>query len=448
VLSRRERLSSALYGGVAAPTLSGWARVWFLVGLVIVGSFLALIRTPREHWNILWAEDGIVFIPQALGEGVGSVLRPYAGYMHLVPRLAALALARTPIEVLPLAVTIASAVATALIACATYVFLETRLVSFPLRVAAWLVMIALPIAAGEVANNLANLHWYLMISAFCALIVRTRSTGVAVAQSMIAVAAVASDPLTLLFLPLAVLRFWLLPTPRDRAVVWSFCVAGAAQVMVVALAVLEGTGREASDGSPSAPQLLNFYSVRVVLTALLGPTRVLYRADDWSPAVGGLALAAVIGVLVLAAVWDASRRWAILALAAGSLGFAAVVFVLQWDALIGGGLFLISSGERYAVVPAALLLFALLFSGDALVDRARTPWVRSAIAIAGLIIVLVPMVYDFRWEEIRADAPTWDSGLRNARAVCAEGAESAEVPIAPDWFVDMPVPCELLTGDD
>ena len=65
-----------------------------------------------------------------------------------------------------------------------------------------------PIMGGEVVNNLANLHWYLLIAAFCAILVPSRSYPFAVLQGVAVFAAVTSDALALLLLPFLVYRWW------------------------------------------------------------------------------------------------------------------------------------------------------------------------------------------------------------------------------------------------
>src|SRR4051812_14917064 len=57
---------------------------------LLLCSLLVLWRAlPRLTSAHLWAEDGAVFLPQALELGARAVFLPHAGYFQLLPRLVA-----------------------------------------------------------------------------------------------------------------------------------------------------------------------------------------------------------------------------------------------------------------------------------------------------------------------------------------------------------------------
>lgn len=59
-----------------------------LVSLVIIGTASCLIRVPGPHHDVVWAEDGEIFLAENLRDGPFAVLlRGYAGYQHFVPRI-------------------------------------------------------------------------------------------------------------------------------------------------------------------------------------------------------------------------------------------------------------------------------------------------------------------------------------------------------------------------
>lgn len=58
--------------------------VIFALALVILWS-----RMPDRLHGFLWAEDGVIFTSQAYSNGVASILLPYAGYLHVLPRIIA-----------------------------------------------------------------------------------------------------------------------------------------------------------------------------------------------------------------------------------------------------------------------------------------------------------------------------------------------------------------------
>jgi len=70
--------------------LAGWPRPVLMgtgLGLLAVALFL---RKPDALLNPqLWAEDGSIFLVQNEQYGLGAWLRPYMGYLHLIPRIVA-----------------------------------------------------------------------------------------------------------------------------------------------------------------------------------------------------------------------------------------------------------------------------------------------------------------------------------------------------------------------
>jgi len=69
---------------------AGRAMVWFLA-VVSIGFILQVLARPAG-WPLafLFAEDGQVFLTQALNDGIGSMFGTYAGYLHIAPRSIAL----------------------------------------------------------------------------------------------------------------------------------------------------------------------------------------------------------------------------------------------------------------------------------------------------------------------------------------------------------------------
>lgn len=65
---------------------------FYLVVVFLLFGFALWIKMPyvSELADLLWAEDGNIFISQAYTLGVKSILIPYAGYLHVYPRILAL----------------------------------------------------------------------------------------------------------------------------------------------------------------------------------------------------------------------------------------------------------------------------------------------------------------------------------------------------------------------
>jgi hypothetical protein len=57
---------------------------------VVATALLLLRQLGAPALDTLWAEDGLIFLSDALAGGLrGTIAKPYAGYMHLLPRLVA-----------------------------------------------------------------------------------------------------------------------------------------------------------------------------------------------------------------------------------------------------------------------------------------------------------------------------------------------------------------------
>lgn len=442
--SIRRPSEDVLFGIIRPRTLSGFPRAGLLVGLVVVGTAIALLRTPRSMWNLLWAEDGAIFVSGALSDGPGVVLTGYAGYLHLVPRLAAEIAVLFPLQVVPLAVTVLAAGIASLLACACFVFLETRIASLPLRFAVWIVCLALPTMAGDVANNLANLHWYLLVAAFCALLSRSRSAAFTVVQCVVVFAAATSSAIALLLIPFALVRWWLVPGRRSLAVSVAY-LAGASLQFVTVLNGVLGTGpaREIAAQYPSFAQLLDLYVNRVVVAGLFGLTGAETMRDAVGAALPGILLAGVVLAVIFAARADRDRRLGIVVFAGSSGVFAGFVYSLQWYAIEQTPATDLLVGLRYAVVPTALLLLALLQCVDTGASRIRRPSVRRGVAFVALIAVLIPVGIDYR-STIAREAPSWSDALTYGEEQCGAGEDDSgivTVSTAPIWFGGMLMPC-------
>lgn len=434
----------AVFGQLHPPTGRGWTRVALIVGLVVAGTVISLLRTPRSKWNVLWAEDGAVFLSAALNDGPQSLLDAYAGYLHLVPRIAAQVAAWFPIEIVPLVVSVLAALSASSLACANFVFMETKIRSLPLRFTVWVVSIALPTMGGDVTNNLANLHWYLLLAGFCAAMARSRSVAFAVVQCVVVVAAVASSATALLLAPFLIARWWLMPGWRDRSVAFAF-VVGAALQLVAVTSGLAGSGpsRRIADQLPTFAEFLDFYVYRVLVVGLFGMTGTTKLDALVGVSLPGVTLAAIALAIGLACRVGGDRRASIATFAAASIAFGAFVYSVQWYAIEAAPTLDFNVGMRYAVVPTALVLLALVLAADVGASRVRRPGWSRLVAVAVLIAVLIPAAVDYR-STIGREAPSWSDSLSAGRELCAAEGDPGSIvtiPIAPVWFGGMRIPC-------
>jgi hypothetical protein len=74
---------------------------YVLIGLVATICLLPKLSGNYDIATYLWAEDGTVFANQAFKEGASAFLMPYAGYLNLIPRLAAYVASLFDLSALP-----------------------------------------------------------------------------------------------------------------------------------------------------------------------------------------------------------------------------------------------------------------------------------------------------------------------------------------------------------
>lgn len=443
---RGSRVSKAVFTAAFAPTGSGWSRAVLLGALFVAGVALSLARTPRSQWNVLWAEDGAVFLSDALNRPALALVSPYSGYLHLVPRAAAFAVSWLPLEIIPAAITVAAATITSLLGLFCFVMLESRIAAVPLRLAVWVTCVAAPTMGGDVANNLANLHWYLLVSAICALLTSARSRATMIAQVIVVFSAVASDALGLFLLPLFVLRFWVLTERRDRYVVLAAAAGGMLQAAAVVGGLISVT-REMGQVHPSALDVVQMYSVRVVLAGSVGVTGAQAAWSAVGIAAGLTALVFAVAVMVISFRLDRRRRWGIALFAVSSVGASAMIWYFQWYAVARSGVGEVFTGMRYAVVPTALLMISLLIALDALIERIRSRSVRRFLCVVALGLVVLPVAVDLRASTPRSDHAVWRDTLIAGRAWCAEGRspdDMAKLGTSPSFFGGMLLRCDVL----
>lgn len=408
--------------------------------MLLAGAVIVLLRLEDADRSLIWAEDGRDFLATAYTGGLGStLLQPFAGYAHVVPRLASEFVAGfAPIDAVGYWINTAGALVWSTAAVVAFVFTRGRL-RLPLRVLAWLFVLIVPIGSMEVATNIANAHWFLDFALLMVLFSRSGGVGRIVFGSIVAAAAALSDPLTVLALPLVLARAVVLPRKREQVVSVAFVVALAVQ-----LAVVESTTREQQPGLFPLG-LSKLYVLRVVWQTFAGPATgtVIQKAT-------GLVLPVIVGLLIvlaLVAVILRHRRRAGFAAVtlAGSIAFTGLVAVLTWKAVsvpaIGQEIYW---GSRYWVVPSLLLIMSVLGAIDAVrPDGAR---MRRGAAIASAVVVAVLLVSsasNFRTPDYKVGPDTADRAQELEEFCRADPTAIGSLEIAPTPWT-MKVPCSTV----
>lgn len=157
------RLGSArlLASVVAKPRIAGpGTYVALIVVTVTLTTLLVRGNYSFTSGRYLWAEDGYIFFNHARTGGFWTVTRPYAGYLHVLPRLVAWLSSGLPLSFQPLVYS--GAWVAALIVMVATIATRGRAMGMDATTVCGLVFLcAFQPAAGEMFFNLTIAQWLL-----------------------------------------------------------------------------------------------------------------------------------------------------------------------------------------------------------------------------------------------------------------------------------------------
>ena len=426
------------------PSLGAEPGVDRVLGLLLLvaSSVVAFLRIPATRRDTLWAEDGQVFFQGALSHNwFKTVVTPYAGYLHLYPRLSAEVAAASPVEAVPYVLGGLASLAIGITSWAVWTFARGLLPSRWLRGLLALGVALAPPVGLESIGNVANSHFLLLFAAFWALIGMRAGKWAQVAPAALVVLAALSDPTALVLLPLAVGRLVCAQRWRERVVPIAYAAAMVAQLGVALFA-------DRTSGQTASLREIAFgYSYRVVSPALVGL--------DWTTGLVNLggrrliwAVAACTAVALLVALALFARQ-RVIALAAGLASVAYFVVSCLFAVSVqyppaGAGAANLELAARYTIVPLLLLLTALLvaWQGVLTTGQARGRALSALVQALAVGPLLLYVVNDFRLAsetpETVADWTTQvDDGQQDCRTSPPRDTVSVVIApaVAPPWHV-------------
>lgn len=455
VLTLKER-GGALFPIDAEGRRARW-RIALSIGFVLAGAALSLARQGGPGaLDSMWAEDGSHYQYAFHHGAIHSLFTPVNGYLLLVQRVVLSVIALFPVAWAAALMAIVGGLASS--ACAVLVY-HASAALVPSRVArlCFAVPLAiLPFGESEVGNNVVNIQWYLTYAAFWMVLWNPRTRVRQALSAVVLFAAVGSDPLALVFLPLLAIRLWSRPL---RESLWQLGGV-AAGVLFQGIGVLRGSlGSRPATHDYSAAFALHGYLRYVTGTTLVSSRELAHFGLSGATAakvIGLLAVLTLAAAALLLVNRSANRPLAAIC-TVFSLGFFCIV-------TMQGG----SYNDRYAVPPLLLLITALavlsspaslsspanpssaaeLSEPAAAPGTARRAAVRAYLPLAALCVLVGANLAAnyYGGSQGRTSGPSWSSQLAEGRAACRiPGARDANLQIAPvGWKVT--VPCSRLTG--
>lgn len=435
---------------------SGWAisrlvpRVWRSDGLValavvLAATVIAWLRLDPITRRTLWAEDGAVFLTDALyADPFQTLLRPYGGYLHVVPRLVVevttivASPARYAVVVNGLACAVAGGVAGLVYVCSRDVT-ESRL----LRAGLAAITVVVPSLPREVLGNTANLHWFFLWLAPWLLLYRPRSRTGSVLLGVATLAGALTEIQMALFIPLAVWRW------RERhgwPVRLGLLVGVTAQIVTLTHAV-----RPEPSGTPSdARTIVAGYLVNAVMTLWAGSASAITHvvsAFGWSVPLGAVMVSAAAALVVLRRGTPVQRLSAVV-LPAASVVIWTAAFVINRPSYTyhrpapGEAGFAVL---RYATVPSMFVLAGLLLALTTI--SWKRWWTRASIGAVGVPVVIAVLANFTGQPTERSAGPIWSAQVAAGVEACrAHPDVDPEIDVAPDGAWVAHAPCALLGG--
>lgn len=424
------------------------SRPWGIALLGLGWAGIAWLRLSSEARSAVWAEDGRDFLADAVEHGgLLAVFRPYAGYMHLMPRIIAAATVGFPIESWALLLTAFSCLTAGAIAVCVYLLSRSVTSSTTTRLALASVTVLAPILWYEVLGNAANLHTLFLWSAPWLLLARPGSWPRALALGAVAFVAAATEIQIAAFVPLLLWRFGRLSIPLTIGVL--------AGLSTQAVAFLTSERPGGAQALPLPSSIIDGFFLHASMTSWLGSV----RAAAILIMLGGWLIAYLSALPAFGAGWLLWRRrdapgirLLVVALAAGAVVIWTAGFTLNPSGLDYGNLGpreLAESAQtlRYGAAPSMFLLSLVVLGLDRLRSSPRTTRSRRVGSLGLIALALVAAINFVGWgASPRSGGPDWSVSLESGRNACAlPGTETAQLPIAPSeapWLTA--VPCALL----
>jgi hypothetical protein len=399
---------------------------------------IQLLRQRGHHvWDTVWAEDGRIYAADAQAHpALATLFRGYAGYVQLVPRTLALGVRIVSPADIARYLAVTSAAVTALLALFVYRATGGWVRSSGLRLLLAATVAVAPAASFEATANITNLGWPFLLASFWAIAARGEERFDVVCRAVVVALTALTTTLTALLVPWSIAFTVYRKRRADKVVLVSLFAALGVQVIADRFAASTNTPASSSLGDLPAE-----FGVRVLASLVVGER---YLSDLWLDFGPWLVVGAVgvLGLVVALAVprVGIDRRW--FALGAIALGF---VFFLLPVWLRGTEGMRLSpdrfnpAGSRYVLVPAAMLLSAVVV----LVDGTHRRWLIGVLVTQGALVI----VLSYALTSPRSYGPFWRTELRVAKTTCLNdlNRRAVDVPITPGglgWTTT--IPCSRL----
>jgi len=438
---RRPRwILPAAWVSATSPPTPAWRQgraelfaLW-LVGIAIAFFRLGVASTR----GVVWAEDGTIFLQQALTPGsTTSILVPYAGYIDVVPRLLAAGVVALPLNWQGLAINLSAAGVQSAVGVLACVIVGGHLRPRWLRVLLLMCVVAPPVGQ-ETISNVSNLQWFLVFAACLVAYWTPRGWGGWLAAAMVEFLATSSSPFGIVPLAAVTLRAAIQRTRHSISV----AVAATLGYGIQAAAMIGAPGRDISPRVDPRGLLVGYIN-RVLGDGLLGVAHYSLTQPETNISMGLIVFFSLLA-LVMALIGHRRGATTIVPLALLCLSFITFALPLM---ISGRSMASPFAASRYYVAPALLFLSAtIILIGNSLsISRGAGATDFLAFRVVPLLLVAgltfgVVTSWQSKPAYGRITGPSWSAGVDAAAVACASLARpaSAVVAISPKgWGVTL-----------
>lgn len=427
-------------------------------------TLVAWIRLPGLTRETLWAEDGGIFLRQAMDSRLlAGLMDPYDGYLHVLPRLLAhISLRLGPLEGYAERITWLSCGCIGLVGAAVFFLSRSRVPSVGSRLFLAVIPALLPVAPLEVMGNTANLHWYMLWLMPWIILHESRGRSFNVLLLLVSFVAATTEIQTVLFVPL----IWFAVRAKRQ---WGGSVG---LLLGLALQFITYVSFPRSVSQDAVPWDLGSVIIGWLLQG--GMSSVESSASSvgvgWTYFGGALLVVPVLMLLAPASAAAFKGRATLIAVLASlgvsaALWFAAQIFnnraFMNYSSFTNQE-WLKFDFLRYAAAPAMFALGALAlasgrFHWSSETERPAPPpaaqrrgltWQNSC----GAVLATILFFGFFPPTSSRADGPSWGEQVSAGRSACASDPQLAEVAafVAPrGWeYGRVAISCKRLRTND
>jgi hypothetical protein len=427
--------------------LGGVEKAVLVAALLSIAIVFQLLRVGfTGSLDAIWAEDGPVFLAEALVHGTWHAIgTEYSGYLVVVPRLISEVATLVPLRDAGAAISILSAAAVALSGLAVWYASSAHISNPYLRGTLAAATVLVPVGGLETIDSAAYVSWYMLFATFWLLLWRPRTHLGATLAAVFVLATALSNPGVWFFVPLVVLRAIAVRDRRDLTIVVAYFLGALIQVRAVAISNYEAVEPVWSS------KIWGVLAQRLVDGTAFGLRLggVAWSHLGW-PFLIVLTICMVAGFTIGLRHSSASARW----LAAIAIPTALVMFIVSiyqraaatgmlWPEGSWNG-----SAGRYSVVPVLLLISVALVIVNVSLKRRSTPttgrpWL--AVAMVALLLVSVGGSFSVQDTAVRG-TPTWTNSLDRAASACTtQQLETVPVPTSPPGF-GMVLTCDQIAA--